>query len=296
MQSGGPLSPEETYLHHLRSIERIAAFVAHRNHLNQDETAEFTQQVRVWLLEDDFAIIRKFEGRASITTYLTTVILRLCQQWRTEQWGKWRPSAEAKRLGDKAIAFERLITRDGYTVQEAVRVLTTPAGSQYTEAELEAYYLRLPLRMPRPVVVSDDELPEFAAEGAAADERVERQDRARAARRAACEMDKLLDAMDSEDRLILQMRYWRALKVPDIARRLHLDPKKVYKRIDHLCAWLRKELEAAGVRKYEIAALLVHGDGDLRFGSFDSEENTLFAPSHQRGERAEGGGEDRRVR
>lgn len=282
------MSPEETYLQHLRSIERIAAFVAKRNRLNADEAAEFTQEVRVRLLDDDYAIIRKFEGRSQFSTYLTTVILRLFHEWRVEQWGKWRPSAAARRLGDKAIAFERLMTRAGYTFQEAVRELTTPAGSPYTIAELEAYYLRLPLRAPRPIVVSDEELPESVAANAAADDLVERDDRLRVARHAVRVMDALLGAMDAEDRLILQMRFWHALKVPDIARRLHRDQKKVYKRLDHIYKTLRKKLEAAGVRKSEIAALLMQGEGDLHFAVFDSEENALRDPSHSRGEIAEG--------
>src|SRR5688572_4504105 len=173
------MTAQELYLQNLRSIERIAASVARRNHLRGDEAAEFTQEVRVRLLEDNYAVIRKFEGRSSFSTYLTTVIVRLFHQWRVEQWGKWRPSAEAKRLGDKAIILERLISRDGYTFDEAVRILTTPGGAQFTVAELEAIYLRLPLRNPRPVVVSDDMLPESVASDGYADERVEMHDRER---------------------------------------------------------------------------------------------------------------------
>src|SRR5689334_7815875 len=128
------MNPETTYLEHRESIERIAAFVARRGHLNADESAEFVQIVSYKLFEDDWAIIRKFEGRSSFTTYLTTVIARFFHQWRVEQWGKWRPSAEAKRLGDKAITLERLITRDGFTFDEAVKVLTIRDGAMCTVA------------------------------------------------------------------------------------------------------------------------------------------------------------------
>lgn len=280
------MSAEETYLEHLRTIERIAAFVARRNHLQGDDAAEFIQEVRVRLLEDDYAVIRKFEGRSSFPTYLTTVIMRLFHQWRIEQWGKWRPSAEAKRLGDKAIVLERLLTRDGYTFEEAARILTTPAGAQFTVAQLEALYLRLPVRNPRPVVVSDEVLPESVASEGQADERVELHDRERAARRAARAMDEVLGELAADDRLILQMRFWHALKVPEIARRLQLEQKKVYKRLDQLFSSMRKKLEAAGVRRSEIAVLLLQGDDELHFGVL--EENAILNPSHhQSGETAE---------
>jgi RNA polymerase sigma factor (sigma-70 family) len=288
------MSSEETYLQHLRTIERIAAFVARRSHLNADECAEFTQEVRVRLLEDDYAIIRKFEGRSSFSTYLTTVIQRLFQQWRVQQWGKWRPSAEAKRLGDKAITLERLLTRDGYTLQEAIRVLTTPGGSQYTLAELEAIYVRLPLRNPRPILVSDELLPDAPSVAADADDRVETREQERTARHAATTIDGLLGHMNAEDRLIIQMRFWDARKVPDIARTLHLNQKKLYKRIEKLCASLRQGLEGAGLSKRDIGILLSRGDQEIHLDVFPHGEIPPMGPSHPTGGTRDPGG--RRMR
>ena len=283
------MSPEDTYLQHLRTIERIAAFVARRNHLDADQAAEFTQEVRVRLIDDDYAIIRKFEGRSSFSTYLTTVILRLFQQWRVEMWGKWRPSAEARRLGDKAITLERLLTRDGFTFDEAVKVLTTPAGSQFTVAELEMIYVRLPLRNPRPLLVSDEMTPEIAAVGADADDRVEMHDRERAARNIAAAVDHLLETMEPEDRLILQLRFWQALKVPDIAQRLQIEQKKLYKRLDRLFLAMRRALEEAGVGKSEIGTLLNRGDQEIRFEfPHGPGEIRPFRPSNQTGGEKEG--------
>ena len=125
------MKPEDRYLQNLGTIERIAACVARRYHLDASEAEEFVQEVRVRLLDNDYAVMRKFEGRSSLSTYLTTVIGRLFMQWRVEQWGKWRPSAEAKRLGPTAITLERLLSRDGLTWSEAVSVLTTTRVHPY---------------------------------------------------------------------------------------------------------------------------------------------------------------------
>lgn len=278
------MNPEETYLAHLRTIERIAAFVARRNFLNADESGEFVQEVRVRLLDDDYGVIRKFKGESSFSTYLTTVILRLYHQWRVQQWGKWRPSAEARRLGDKAITLERLLTRDGFTFAEAVSVLTTRAGSQYTRAELEALYARLPERRPRPVAVSDEVLPETVAVEPDAYERVERGERAQLARDAAQAIDGALASMDPEDRLILQMRFWNALKVPEIARTLHIEQKRLYKRLDRLFLSLRRELESSGVTREHLAALLGDTDEDVTLAGLSGEIRTAGLSQEDDGE------------
>lgn len=285
-------SPEKLYLENLHSIKRIAAFVARRNHVSADEAEEFIQEVQVRLLDDDYAVIRKFEGRSSFTTFLTTVIKRLFYQCRVEQWGKWRPSAEAKRLGDKAITLERLMTRDGYTFDEAVKVLTTPGGSQYTPAELEAIYLRLPTHGQRPIVVSGEISPDAAAVDAEADDRVERAERERSARKAASTIDGLLQSMDAEDRLLLQMRFWDGLKVPDIARRLHVEQKKLYKRLARLFGAMRTDLERAGVGKAVVVTLLSKGDQEINLDLLGNrKEIRPFRPSQDAGGDDARGGE-----
>jgi RNA polymerase sigma factor (sigma-70 family) len=255
------MKPEETYLQHLRTIERIAAFVARRHHLASSEAEEFVQEVRVRLLDHDYAIICKFEGRSSFSTYLTTVIGHLFTQWRVEQWGKWRPSAEAKRMGPKAITLERLLSRDGLTFAEAVQILTT-GQSSYTVAELEAIYLRLPHRNPRPIEVPEDKVPDVEAADANGYELMEARERARTLQQAMRKVDELIKGMDAEDQLILQMRFWDARRVPDIARVLNLDQKKLYKRLDRLFLLLRRELEHAGVSLSDVERLMDWNDDE----------------------------------
>ncbi len=277
------MSAEDIYLQNLRTIERIAAFVARRHHLNASEAEEFIQEVRVRLLDDDYAIIRKFQGRSSISTYLTTVIGHLFSQWRVEQWGKWRPSAKAKCIGEKAVTLERLLSREGFTLQEAVGVLTTPGGSSYTIGELEAIYLRLPARTPRPVFVSEETVPDVITVEADAYARMEAGDRARVARQVSQKLDESIEAKTGEDRLILQMRFWHGRRVPDIAQALHLDQKKLYKRFDHLLLELRRELESAGFTHKDVAGLFNSGDEEVHLNLLPPGEIPPPGPSNNRG-------------
>ena len=280
------MEPEQLFVQNLDLIDRIVAFVCRRNHLDAAESDEFASHVRFKLLEDDYGVIRKFEGRSSLGTYLTTVIQRLYFQYRVQLWGKWRPSAEAKRLGGKAITLERMLTRDDYTLSETIAILTTGSEPLYTRAEIEALYLRLPARQPRPVLVADSAMPEIAA-SSAADDGVMHQQRECTARAAARAMDDAMRSMDAEDRVILMMRFWHAAKVPEIAATLHQDQKKLYKRIDRLMATLRDALQRAGVNREDAADLLTHADHNLTLAA----EKPFPRPSHQPdGEIGEGAG------
>ena len=278
------MGPEERFVQNLDLIDRIVGFVCRRNHLDAPESDEFASHVRFKLLEDDYSVIRKFEGRSSLSTYLTTVIQRLYFQYRVQLWGKWRPSAEAKRLGEKAITLERMLTRDDYTLGETIAILTTGSEPLYTRAEIEALYLRLPVRQPRPVLIADNSVPEMAAQSAA-DDGVMQHHRECTARVVATAMDGAMQSMEGEDQIILKMRFWHAAKVPDIAAALRIDQKKLYKRIDKLIATLREAVERAGVSRDDVGNLLTHADHNLTLHA----EKRAPRPSHKAdGETGEG--------
>ncbi|MFN8061279.1 MAG: hypothetical protein U0Q12_19115 [Vicinamibacterales bacterium] len=67
---------EALFLQHLSLIDRTAAFVARRRHMRVDRIRDFQSDVRLKIIEDDYAVLRKFQGRSRISTYLTTVIAR----------------------------------------------------------------------------------------------------------------------------------------------------------------------------------------------------------------------------
>jgi hypothetical protein len=63
---------------HLGHIDRVVGGMARRHQLSAPDTEELTSVVRYKLIDKDFAILKKFQGRSSITTYLTVVVERLC--------------------------------------------------------------------------------------------------------------------------------------------------------------------------------------------------------------------------
>jgi RNA polymerase sigma factor for flagellar operon FliA len=256
------VAAEEVFLTNLCLIDRAIGYVCHRNRVGRDEEEEFGSYVKIKLIESNYAIIRKFEGRSAFSTYMTTVVQRMFFQYRVQMWGKWRPSAQARRLGDKGITLERLLTRDGHTYSEAVAVLTAGAPPAFTAEEIEAIYVRLPIRQPRPVLVA---AMENTDNGPSIEPALFSGERAVIARHTAETIDAAIATMESEDQLILRMRFWNGKKIPDIARALGLDDKKLYKRIGKLLAQLKFTLEGAGVVAADACELLDHSDHELSF-------------------------------
>src|SRR5918993_5663749 len=68
---------EAFFLSNLTLIDQLVASVARRHRLTSADAEDFRSTVYVRLIQDDYATLRKYEGRSSLRTYLTSVIGRL---------------------------------------------------------------------------------------------------------------------------------------------------------------------------------------------------------------------------
>ncbi|MCC7125331.1 MAG: hypothetical protein IT178_10820 [Acidobacteria bacterium] len=247
-----PLVPEDVYATHAALIESVLAAVGRSHRLMRDDGDEFASWARVRLLDNDRAILRKFAGRSSLRTFLVTVIERLYLDWRNHEWGKWRPSSEARRLGEVAVELERLIGRDGWPFEQAVASLVS-RGMAASAAECERAWTRLP-RHPRRQRVDEEALTELAA-GSAVDPIEEGDARARE-RRLVASLERAVAGLPEPDQVILRLRYWSGIKVSRIAGVTGDEPKALYRRFERLWDGLRERLEAEGVDRTAVADLL----------------------------------------
>lgn len=266
MPPEGALTGEAVFLAELATIERVVAFVARRHHLSADAADEFDAHVKLKLVEDDYAVLRKFQGRSSLRTYLTVVIQRIFLDYRVSAWGKWRPSAEARRAGEVAMLFERLTSRDGHTVEEAFELITTNHRVAITREELERLAARLPLRSGRRFE-GDDRLVDMAAATPPPDAGATGADDMSAADRIARALRRQTSGLPAQDRLVLALRFEDGRSVAEIAAMLRLDQKALYRRIDRLLRGLRGALEAAGVSAQAVSAVLANPDATAGWNS-----------------------------
>ncbi|MEO6239519.1 MAG: hypothetical protein ABIQ52_21185 [Vicinamibacterales bacterium] len=94
-------------------VRAIVCATARRSRLTESDREDFESFVWTRLIARNFHVLRSFGQRSSLRTYLTIVVRRMLLDYRDAKWGKWRPSADARRRGASAVAFERLVNRDG---------------------------------------------------------------------------------------------------------------------------------------------------------------------------------------
>ncbi len=260
------ISPEpgELFTANLRLIERAVTFTCRRHRFDASDSEEFGSVVNLRLIENDYAILRKYEHRCSFFTFITVVVQRMALDYRIHQWGKWHASAEAKRLGDVAVDLERHLRRDNRTLEEALPLIRGKHGDVPRET-LERIAAHLPERPPRRRMVDLTEAADDAATDDSADDRALSAERRAASHRVSAAMTRLLEDVASDDRLILQLRFEHGMTVAQIARARGIDQKLLYRRIEGCLRKLRRELKRIGVDADDVAELIGRPDVALEF-------------------------------
>jgi len=260
-------------------IERAVAFACRRNRLDPNDAEEFAAIVNLKLVENDCAILRAYEARSGFATFISVVVQRMALDYRIHLWGKWHTTAEAKRLGELAMELERLLHRDGRTIDEAL-VILGPRHEGITRESLASLADRLPARTPRlrEVAIGDSEI---RAADPATDERVLEGERRQTSARLSSVMSSIIDRLPEEDQLILQLRFEGGMPVSNIARALQIDQKLLYRRLERRMRDIRAELEKCGVEAGDVLDLIGRDEAILDFDLGKQKRRPSIAPDEK---------------
>jgi RNA polymerase sigma factor for flagellar operon FliA len=239
------MDPREWYVDHLDVIKRIAESLCRRNGVRGADAEDFVADVELKLLQDDHAVIRKYRGASSETTFLTVVISNLFRDYRIKKWGKWRPSAEAKRRGELAERLEAAIYRDGQSFEQACDILAQDSRLTVNRTELRKLLEELPYRVARRLddATNLDELPSSNS----ADARVLDHERDEHMQAAKAALGRAVERLGPEDRVIVRLRFFEGLSMADVAREMGLPQKPFYARVRRLLESLQRDLGSQGI-------------------------------------------------
>jgi RNA polymerase sigma factor (sigma-70 family) len=250
-----PDAAADLFQRELPLIEGVIRFVSRRHRLSPADADEFASEARLRLIEHDYRILRSFRGRSSLKTFLAIVIERLLLDYRTSVWGKWRPSAEARRAGALGVRLDMLLHRDGLSLDQAAEVLLVSERVETTRGALEALAARLPRRAHR-VFVGDEVLSDVAVPPDRVEASLAAREAAEAAAKTRAALMVALNRLPPQDRLVVQLHFGQGLTVASVARGLGLDQKPLYRQIDRILMTLREWLEADGISAEQVRDLL----------------------------------------
>jgi RNA polymerase sigma factor for flagellar operon FliA len=260
------MEPRDLLESNLEVIGRIVAGACRRARRYGPDAEDFEASVHLALIENDYAVLRRYEGRSAFSTYLTVVIERLMEDERNRAMGRWRPSAEAMRLGRAALLLESLVHRDHRSLAEALP-LVQAVDASLTRERIEALLQQLPERALRPQAMPLDDVVAEARTSDETDALALANEARRLSSRTNDVVRETLATLPTEDRALLQFRFAESMKISDISRMLRLPQRPLYRRIEGLLERFRVSLAAAGVDGRAAADLLQKTSVDaLDFG------------------------------
>lgn len=221
--------------------------------------------MKLRLVDRDYAILRSYDQRSGFATFISIVVQRMALDYRIHTWGKWHASAEAKRRGPLAVELDRLLHRDGRTLDESLLALSSK-HPDVTRESLQALAESLPTRPPRHRDVNLDEAESVAGtHGGDVEERLLAKERRSASEHLSATMAGVIAKMPEEDRVILQLRFEGGMAVSQIARAFGLDQKLLYRRLEKLMHDMRGLLERSGVAARDALDLIGRDESHLEF-------------------------------
>jgi len=218
------------------------------------ETEDFESWAVFRLVENDYRILRQFRGDSSVRTYLSVVIRTLHREFVASRWGRYRPSAAARRAGTTALELERLMGRDRLSARHAALTIHTRRSGALSERDLMRLALSLPVRCAeakRTVELTID-----AAAPDRADDRIRSSEDLRERAMVLSALAYLLDELSDLEIRVVRLRFWEGLSVADISRELGIEQKPLYRTLTRLLESLRRRLESHGITRVSALATM----------------------------------------
>jgi RNA polymerase sigma factor for flagellar operon FliA len=244
---------ERLLLENLGAVDQIIRSIARRHRLSKPEIDEFTSYVHLRLIDQDYRVLRKFQHRSQLTTYLVTVVGRMFTDHRNAEWGRWRPSTEARRLGPAAVLLDRLVSRDGHSLDEAVQIMRITHQVKESEDVLRALWDRLPGRE-ADVEVALGSVTEAAA--GVAGPMTDETDRTQRTTRVAAALNRGAAALAPADRALVRLHALEGLTLVDLASRQGLHVSSMRRRWNRIKRTFRKAFVAEGLEAHDVERLM----------------------------------------
>jgi len=231
------------------------------------------------LAEKNWQRVQAFSGKASLSTYLASVSLRLLEDFSRNRFGRLQAPGWVRKLGGIWMSLFRLLCLERYSPAEAVEILSSQQARNKQAVERTAYQLlgELPHCGGRQgeSVTLEDEMIDPEAEQAGPSQRLEEEERAQWLHAVAQiffdqeRTDTVLPVLKKihqvklelvpRERLLLKLCFRDGLPVAEAGRMLGWNRHQVHGRLRRLLQKIRQQFCAAGLEE-DLQLLLQEND------------------------------------
>jgi RNA polymerase sigma factor (sigma-70 family) len=248
------LTGSESRFEHLRhEVTAAASRVARAYRLSASDADDLRSDLWLKVLENK-RTLRTLRARARPSSYLVAIARNLLLDQRNKSWGKWRPSAAARRAGGYGIALDRLVTRDGLSVDVAQAMLRC-AGKAPGDCSVSTMTLEFPSRLKR-VFVGVEAVDAVSIAHNRRDISWDHE-RRRVERLVQQALTEVLAGLPHFDRQLLKWRFVDDLTIAAMAPRVRMTAGALYRHFSRLLRDIRMSLEQVGVDLPTVRSLLV---------------------------------------
>ena len=177
-------------------------------------------------------------GGPSSPHSLHSAIQRAMMDYQNKLWGKWRPSAAACRAGGLGIAYDRLVSRDGLSIQDALETLSASWPGAPSPDQLAQLLGNIPPR-PRRRQVEFGQEGERLPTGTSPEVRLQNR---RTAGIVTNRLRKALQKLSGEDRALIRARLVEGRTLRSLALEQQLDTRVLYSRYEKIKRTLRQSV------------------------------------------------------
>ena len=232
---------------HLSVIDKAIMAACRRHDVLEDQAEEFASHTKLKLIENDYQLIRSFQGKSSFQTYLFTVINRIFIDWLRMIKGRWRPSEYAKRLGSMGIKLEELMARKKLSYQEACYAIKINHGVSLDSSEYRKLADKISKQLlsnPKQVDIPLEEIK--VSKSSLKDPVIDKNSQAIREKIASIIKD-VRESLDANDKLILKMHFHDNLGISAISRILKLKRHGVDARLKFILVGFKEKIIANGI-------------------------------------------------
>ncbi len=236
---------------HLDEVTQAISTVGRKRALSPEDRDELRSFAMEKLLEREEKVFGTLDRVICHRAYFIKVVERLWIDLTYARWGRWRPTAKARRLGETAIELDRLVRRDGLQPSVAAKMVGQVRTHRHTSTlrdlacELLAGRSKAKERaVPVPLDGLEVALPTF--------DNQEEEERRLRARELLKVLRKTLGDLSPEDRRLIRLRFMENLSGPEIARQTRLGQSEVYRRLKTILGDLAKRLKGRGLGRQRV--------------------------------------------